>query len=64
MGPSGRKLHPLKHALKGATECLMSFLFSLLLAGYDDIDRLLVATMIYFLVTGIEVIGPSKQGLK
>lgn len=63
MGPSGRKLHPLKHALEGTTECLVSFFF-LLLADYDDIDRLLVATMIYCLVTGIEVIGPSKQGLK
>lgn len=38
--------------------------FFLLLADYDDIDRLLVATMIYCLLTGIEVIGPSKQGLK
>lgn len=43
----------------------VSYLFFFpLLAGYNDIDRLLVATMIYCLVTGIEVIGPSKQELK
>lgn len=49
--------------LKGLLNVSRLFVF-LLLAGYDDIDRLLVATMIYCLVTGIEVIGPSKQGLK
>lgn len=50
---------PLKRLLN--VSCLFVFL---LLAGSDDIYRLLVATMIYCLVTGIEVTGPSKQGLK